>query len=883
MFELESAIKDWKKNLRKNESLEEGYIAELESHLRDEIAERIKSGKAEEASFTEAVKKIGKADALGEEYYKTDTTHISKRPPWKESRFMPALLSNYFKVAKRNIFRHKGYSFINITGLALGMACCILIVLWVLDETSYDTFHKNADSIYGIVQTQNSDNGKRYFTSTPAVFAGSFKEDFPEVTASTRYTAAWDEMIVSYKDKLFFEKSLAYVDPSFLDIFSFPLLKGNKSSALSAPNSIIINDEMAVKYFGNENPLGKTIQINNKTNFVVTGVIEKIPDNSIFKFTALIPFETFLNENKNAEERLSWQDNFADTFIQLNNNASVNDFNSKLKQYLKNKLNGDQAPEYTTLPLKKSRLSSWYGGESRITSITIFSAIAIIILLIACINFINLSIVGSVRRSMEIGLRKVVGATRGSTAIQFLGEFFILTVLSFLLAMALVILFMPLFNELFNKELKLEILLRGTSILASAGIIIFTSFLGGGYPALILSSLKPAVILKNSKEKGRRRSTLRRFFVIFQFTVSTAMIIVMSVIYSQYNYIRNQNPGFNKEQILYLPLKSNSNLNYQYMKEQLSAIQGITGLTGASNLPSKVNRSTSSNISWPGKSPDNNTLIHFANIDFDFAKTLGIRLTDGEDITKAMQTAPQNAALINEEMFKLMSNGKLIGKELTVRGERFKIVGVIKNFHFVGYDQSIPPIVLSLISDKDFLTMPNYHIIKISPENLSATINLIQAKWKEVNPMVPFEYHFIDEEFDKMYKSEEKLSSVISSLTLMAIIISALGLFGLASYTAEQRKKEIAVRKVLGSGTLDVIRLLIKEYLYLVITANIIAWPLGYFLAYKWLQDYAYKIDIGAGIFIIAGISAVIIMAISVGYQSLKAATSNPANSLRSE
>jgi len=884
MFELKNAIVKWKKSLRKNEALEEGYIAELESHLRDEITALMNKGMNEEEAFSSAVQKIGKTDIIGEEYYKTDTTHFVKRPPWKENRFMPSLLSNYFKVARRNIFRNKGYSFINITGLALGMACCLLIALWALDEMSFDSFHTNADNIYGIVQTQYSDNEEHYVTSTPAVLARSLKDEFPEITAAARYTAGWDEMTVSYNDNLFFERALAYADPSFLQMFSFPFLKGDKNTALSSPNSIIITEEMALKYFGSEDPIGKSLLINNKASFEVTGVMKNIPDNTIFNFSALIPFQTFLQTSRKPEDNESWESNFTDTFVQLNGNASVNEFSSKLHKYIKTKIFDNPAPEFTPLPLKKSRFSSWYQGEKRISSITIFSSIAFIILLIACINFINLSIVSSVKRSREIGLRKVLGANRSNTAIQFLGEFLVLTIIAFLIAIILVILFMPLFNDVFGRELKLDILFRKTTILASLGIILFTGIIGGGYPAIILSSLKPASILKNNSGKNLRKSSLRRFFVVFQFSLSTVMIIVMSVIYMQYDFIRYQDPGFNKEQILYVPLKSNTNLNYNAVKNALSSVPGITSMTGTTNLPSMINRSTSSNITWEGKSRDNKTLIYFANIDFNYAKTLGIGLKNGVDITERMQnTEPVNAALINEEMARLIGIINPIGAELTVQGKKLKITGILNSFHFVDYTQNIPPVVFSLISDQASLSMPNYLIAKISQGNISSTINLIHSKWKEINPLVPFEYHFIDEDFDKMYKQEEKLAGVIGIFTFMAIIISALGLFGLSSYTAEQRKKEIAVRKVLGSRITDILKLLITEYFYLILTANILAWPLGYYIAHKWLQDYAYKISINPGIFILAGISALIIMAAAVGYQSVKAATANPADNLRSE
>lgn len=792
------------------------------------------------------------------------------------------MFANYLKIALRKMKKNIGFTFINVTGLAIGMACCILITLWVLNELSYDSFHSNVKNIYGVVFYTNH-NGEYYKSNgTPVPLAQAMKEDFPDVIASAKYTSGAQQVVLAREDKSFYENAVSFADQSFLNMFSFPLVNGDVKSALVNPFSIVISENLAKKYFGDENPLGKTLRLNNNTDLVVTGIMKKYPGNSTLKFDVLISYGTLLSIDQYSYSPAEWANNSGQTFIQLNEKASIYDLNTKLKDYVRKKRNENRAPEYTTVSLKDMHFSPYYGGGGNMISIYIFSVVAFIILLIACINFMNLSTISSARRAMEIGLRKVVGATRQNTVVQFLGEFFLLASISLLIAFLLVVFLLPLFNTQFGKELELGMLFNGSTIIALTGILIFTAFLGGGYPALIISSLKPAAILKGKSGSGLRKTLTRRFLVVFQFFLSVTLIIVMSVIYSQYDYMRNQNPGFDKGQVMYMRLKAGTSGNYQSLKNAIAGNPGIVNIMGASDLPTFLGNRTS-DISWTGKNAKDESLVHYGNVDYDYFKTLKIGMADGKEFSKESLSDSREGIIINEEMVKRMGRNNVVGEFITWERNKYKIIGVMKDFHNVSMNEKIPPLVFTLLDDASGLPKPAFQIIKLSSGNIASTINFVKAKWNEINPSIPFEYHFLDEEFDKMYKSEEKLSSIIGGFSLIAVFISALGLFGLASYTAELRKKEIAIRKVLGSTVKNVLSLLLKEYFYLVFIANIIAWPLGYYITHKWIEDYAYKIDIGLGIYVITGIAALLIAVISVGYQSVKAALVNPADNLRSE
>jgi putative ABC transport system permease protein len=886
MFNLEKAIKEWKKGLRKNGSLEDGYITELESHLRDEVEEAVREGKGEETAFYEAVKAFGEADNIGEEFYKTDSTHLNKRPPWKKSKWMPSLLLHYLKIARRNLTRRKGFALINIFGLALGLACTMLITLWILNELSFNSFHHNADNIYGIVSKFKFGDTDAMFSETPAPLAAAMKESYAEIKNVTRYFGP-TRQIISAEDKSLYTESISFADSSFLDIFDFKLKYGDRKNALTNPNSVIITEKFAEKYFGKVNPVGRVLRLNNEYNLIVTGLLEEIPSNSSLQFEALISFNTYIEAARKTEPDWpdSWFDNSIQTYVQLSPQTDVNVFRNKINDFIYKRTATVKTRIQTSIvPIKEIHFSPYYNNEGRMSEIINFSIIAFCVLLIACLNFMNLSIISTMRRSVEIGLRKVVGATKINAVIQFFSEFILITLISFILAFMIMILILPGFNSLFYKELKLDLFFRGPSILAIAGIFILTAFIGGGYPALFISSLKPVLIFRNRMALGNNKLILRKFLVVFQFFISITLIIVISVIYLQLNFMKGKNPGFDKSQILFLRLNGNTQKNYQALKNALTGKPGIENVTGCNSLPTEIS-GRYLRMSWKGKDKITKPIVYKANVDYDFFETMNIPMIKGNKFSRDRQAESENSVIVNEEMVKLMKMKDVIGEYLTLKewNSPVKIIGVMKDFHSLPLREKIPPLVFKITSDTSYQTSPHYQLIKISPGKTVSAMDIIKTEWNKLNPSYPFEYQFLDEQFNAMYDDENRYSYIIGSFALMAIFISALGLFGLASYTAEQRKKEIAIRKVVGSGIGEVIRLLLKEYFYLIMIANLLAWPLGYYLSVKWLQDYNYRINIGWEIFLITSLAAIIIVVLSVGYQSLKAATANPVKSLRSE
>ena len=884
MFNLEKSIEEWRKGLRKNEALEDGSIAELESHLRDGIEKQLEEGKSEEDAFDNSVKNFGDNNVIGGEYHKTKSRRINKKPPWQESIWGSSMFAHYIKVAKRSLLRNKGFSFINITGLTLGLACCILIALWILDEFSYDSFHKNYDKIYGVVADVNFSGKKIKFDATSPLLGPALKEEFPEVMAATRYQSSSGEILLKYEDKVFYEKGLAYVDPSFLEIFDFSLIYGDKSQALADPNSIIISETLAKKYFGNDVPIGKTLVLNNENICTVTGVMKKIPHNSSIQFEMLAPFIKYYTALEKEGNSNNWSCLILSTYVQLKNAGLEADVKNKLTVFVKNKLNSIDYNEYSLVPAKEFHFSPYYGEGKRMTYIYIFAAIAFFILLIACINFMNLSTVSAAGRAKEIGIRKVVGATKKNTALQFLGEFFFLSVLSLLLSLVIVVLCLPLFNSLFDKELELNILGRWYSLLTIAGITIFAGIIGGSYPALVISSFKPSLLFKQNISLRVKKLSLRKILVVFQFILSIVLIVVMWITYSQINFIKNKDLGFDKSQTLFIELKSSAINNYGVLKNSLTGMPGIVNITGAYQLPTNMGLAVR-DILWPGKDRNNIVRNCIGVVDFDFCKTMKIDLLEGKEYSIGTASEDENGVIINEELAKLLNNKIVLGQTLNIGilGQK-NIIGVVKNFHYRPLDQKILPLALALsIKSNSERYKLKYLILRIEPGNIAPSIALIKKKWSGINPSLPFEFQFLNDRFNAAYRSEERFGNIIGGFAIIAIFISGLGLFGLASFTAAKRRKEIAIRKVLGSSAGSIIKLLFKEYLYLALIANIIAWPIGFYIADKWLEEYVYKTNIDFMVFAIAGLLAIIIVIISVGYQSITAAYANPVKNIKCE
>ncbi len=812
------------------------------------------------------------------------------------------MLKNYVKIAFRNIIRHKGFSFINIFGLAAGMACCILISLWVLDELNYNNFHDNGDNIYGVVISTGMDGKRSSHSSSPVPMALGLKEGLPDIVDAVRYKPA-DRILLKNQGISFYESGSYYVDASFLKFFSFNLKNGDKNTCLDDPLSIVITERIAEKYFGEEDPIGKIFTFNGEYELNVSGVLENPPHNSSLQFSILMSYGLREILDKKVGYNPSWLHNDPRTYIQLqeNSNQEISDekinsfakmsFRKEVQEYIAGMKAGrakdgltkqleDGIPiEFSIIPLSEMRFSSHYGGGGRARYLSIFSTVAFIILLIACINFMNLSTARSAKRSKEIGLRKVAGACRKNVIIQFLGESLLLSFASLVIAVLLTIVLIPVFNEFFGKAIPVSMLGNGFVLPVLLLIALFAGLAGGTYPALVLSSFQPVKTLKGNTKSGAKNTTMRKFLVVLQFILSISLIIGTAVIYKQLDFIRNWNLGYEKDHVIYIPLNSGSRQYYDVLKNNLESDSRVVSVTGLHQEPSFVS-SSSSYADWDGKDPDNQIVISNFRVNYDYIKTLKINLISGRDFSRKYASDKQNSFVVSETMTDYMGldSEEAIGKRLMFTGQEGKIIGVVKNFHHQPLDRMIRPVVMRLLPRRtEFL------IAKISSADISSTISFIEKTWKEVIPSFPFEYRFLDADFEEMYAEEERTGNVLKSFALIAIMIACMGIYGLASFTAEQRTKEIGVRKVLGASVSSIVNLLSKEFLILVAVSNLISWPLSYYLMNNWLQSYPYRTSIGVWTLLMPTLLALILTLLTVGYQVIKAARSNPITSLRYE
>jgi ABC-type antimicrobial peptide transport system permease subunit len=776
------------------------------------------------------------------------------------------MIKNYIKIALRNIVRHKGYSFINIAGLAVGMACCILILLWVQDELSYDKFHKDAESIYHVLAHTDVKN----ISVTPTLLAPTLKETFPEIVDATRYHWLFQDILLSYKNTAFNEKGLRLVDPSFFKVFTFPFLKGNPDTALNDPYSIVVSEAIAEKYFSNEDPMGKTLTMNNQHQFTITGVIENVPRNSTLQFDMVIPIEYRISTTDSWYTQ--WNNFFPFTFIKLQDNCNIDDINEKIA-HVAQKHGSSENTVLTVL----SFTERYFFFYSDVKYVYIFLAIAIFILVIACINFINLSTARSANRAKEISIRKIVGAHRKNIIFQFLGESLILSFTALIFALVLVELLLPLFNTITEKELSLS---NSLILPLAIGLALFSGIAAGGYPALFLSAFHPVKTLKGKMASGSKSSVLRKVLVVVQFSLSIILIISAFAVYKQIDYMKHLSVGYEKEFIVSISMGGGSEQYYRVFKNELLDDARIIGVTGAaSGMPYFY--WTQSGWHWEGKDPNKEISVCYNMVDYDFVEILKIELLEGRDFSKEVSSDASVSLLVNEEMMKLMGVKSAVGATLTqAEGNKTgKIIGIIKNFHFQPFYNQIEPLILELGPE----SIDNI-LIRIKPGNISSTLTFIEEAWKKVIPMYPFAYSFLDEDFNRFgFRGIERTNKLINSFAILAIIISCLGLFGLASFTTEQRTKEIGIRKVLGATVGNILLLLTKDFIKWVLIASIIAWPIGYFAMSKWLQDFAYRTNIGIVNFIISALLAMTIALLTVSYQSIKAALANPVESLRYE
>lgn len=777
------------------------------------------------------------------------------------------MFKNYLKIALRNLLRHKGFSFINIFGLAVGLTVCILILLWVQFQLNADRFHDDVENIHMVLAHGTMKNNP----STPAPLAPALKDEIPEILYSTRYDS-FPEILLSYRNKSFYENRVRAVDPAFFKIFSFPFSRGNPDSAMKDIRSLVITETIAEKYFSGEDPIGKVLTLNNQREFVVTGVLKNMPSDSNIRFDIAIPYEIRILDNRERGWEMDWDSFSPRTFVKLKPNTNFNDINQKIVNFL-TKHNKEEDATLSLLPFSEI---NFFFSDTEIY-IYIFSAIAILILLIACINFMNLSTSRSSSRAKEIGIRKVGGAEPRSIIKQFLAESILTSFIALLLSLLFVELLMPVFNSITGIEYTFNPFSNPLVILALIALAILTGVLAGGYPAFFLSSIQTIKVLQGNLKSGSRGSKFRKILVTVQFSISIVLIIGTMVITKQLNYFKNRDIGYDRDQVVSISLKGESQKFYQRLKEELLRNKNILSVSGCvANMP--YFWWSSGTASWKGKDPQKDVLTANNIVDFGFVETLKIKLVQGRNFSEQFSSDIKTNFLINEKMAEIMKSKSPLNTQLTYWGKTGKVVGVMKNFNFKPLDTQIEPLVL-ILDPQRVSTM----LIRLPTENISSSLGQIEKIWNKMIPMYPFTYSFLDEDFNRRYRGIERFGSMGISFTIIAILVACLGLFGLASYVTAQRSKEIGIRKVLGASVPRITLLLSTEFFRCVVIANLIAWPLAYIFMNKWLYNFAFRTTIDIWIFVLAGILSLSIALFTVSYQSIRSASSNPVDTLRYE
>ncbi|GAB4230962.1 MAG: ABC transporter permease [Ekhidna sp.] len=809
------------------------------------------------------------------------------------------MLKNYFNVALRNLVKHKFYSLINVLGLSIGLTCFLMISLYVLDELSYDNFHTHADRIYRMDFTGNI-NGSEFITALASAPAGpTMPNEFPEVEAATRIRSIGNRTLTKKgTTNAYNEEDITFVDSNFFQFWDFNLINGDPQTCLERPNTLVLSKSMAEKVFGNENPVGQSVVLAEE-DWEVTGVYEDMPSNSHFGFNVLLSMAGL----QEAQQTFWMSFNF-NTYLRLQEGFNPSDLEAKFPDLIEKYIGPEieqfmgasmyeffeagNSAGFFLFPLKDIHLTSdklgELGANGDMKYVLIFTAIALFILILACINFMNLSTARSAGRAKEVGVRKVMGAYKSQLRGQFLTEAFIITFISIAIAYGLSFLLLGQFNSLADKTLAFDSLLSSAFLLIMLGVLVVVGFLAGSYPAFFLSRFRPVEVLKGKLNIGLKGGGLRSTLVVLQFCVSIIMIIGTAVVYQQLSYIQNKKLGFSKDHVLMIhdPWMMGEQVNA--FKSEVLEYASIKSGTLSGYLP--VPSSNNNNLWFPGANPTKDESYVFSEfeVDHDYISTLGIEVIEGRNFSREFPSDSM-ALLINEVAAERLGWDEPIGKKLSTYGgsqdnptvETYTVIGVVKNFHFRSLRNSIEPLVFQLDRSWGYLSL------KVDGSNIPATIDFLKEKWIEFAPGQPFEYSFLDQRFNDMYESEQKLGQIFGVFAFLAIFIACLGLYGLAAFTAEQRTKEIGVRKVLGASIMSIITLLSKEFLKLVGIAFLIAAPISYYFMNTWLQDFENRTNINFMVFLLAGILALVIAWVTMSFQSWNAARVNPAKSLKDE
>ncbi|MCJ7486048.1 MAG: ABC transporter permease, partial [Candidatus Aminicenantes bacterium] len=746
------------------------------------------------------------------------------------------MIQNYAIVAARNFRKHKASSLINVAGLAIGIAVSTFIFLWIRDELSYDRFHAGSENIYRLTEDQKGADGKIFPVAvTPELLGPGLKADFPEVLEFARFRPL-GRNLVTFGEKQFTESGIAFADPSFLAIFNFPLVKGDPATVLDGPSSLVITETAARKIFGSEDPMGQTLRFFDAVDLKVTGVARDVPRNSHLRFSFLGNFEVVI---KQLGFNGGWWNNNFYTYVRLVPNADLKKLTPAVYKFL-TKINPKTSTFINLQPLRDIHLRSSYAididGASQVKEqyVHIFAGIAFLVLLIACINYMNLATARSGLRSREIGVRKVVGAGRSEIIRQFFGESLIFAAVSGVVAAGLVRLLMPQFNNLTGKAVPSGALATAPVILFLMGAALFAGALSGVYPALFLSAFRPASIFRGGSMTGTRSALFRKSLVVIQFALSTVFIAGTLVVASQIHYMRTKDLGYKGDSVVHFRLSGDLRANYQAFKDELMKTAGILGVTSTSDIPTYTVHSTTA-FSWEGKAPDDYLLVHQFSIDYDYFETLGMEMAVGRSFSRAFPT-DKDAFIVNETAARRMGFKEPLGKWVNLYNRKGPIVGVVKDFNFKSLHAPVEPLVMRVEPERDA-----YVLVKMRFEGLPAGLETIRSLYTKLNPRYPFEYVFLDDSLGELYRSDRRFGAIVSAFTGLAIFISALGLFGLASFLIERRTKEIGIRKILGADTGRVVVLLSKDFLRWVALANVIAVPVAYVAMHQWLGSFAYR------------------------------------------
>ncbi|HEY8927970.1 MAG TPA: ABC transporter permease [Mucilaginibacter sp.] len=826
------------------------------------------------------------------------------------------MIRNYIKIAWRNLLRNKISSIINISGLAIGLACVLLIGMYVADELSYDRFFNNANRIYRINLDGKMGNEQFTVGHTPPPVGLALKNSFPQIESYTRIFLPGDKIVhYEYKGQKnsLTEKSLLAVDSNFLKFFSYQLVSGDAATCLNGINSVVLTEKAAKKYFGDESPIGKTLVMDEYSSpFTVTAVLKDLPKQSSLQFdvlqnTASIPGVKRFN--------WSWVWLQMATYVKFRTDADASQQNiAKLESRLPQLVATQAASAFKRIgqpwdefkrkggkwvlhlqPLTDLHLYSWdigtrYFDQSDIKNVYIFSAVALFIILLACVNFMNLSTAQSARRAKEVGIRKVLGSLRKQLIRQFITEAMLFSIVAGIFALVIVILVLPAFNQIANKELSLIAFLNLKTAAGVLLLITFTGLLAGSYPAFFLTAFKPISILKGGNlfsKTGRSSFITRNALVVFQFTVSTVLIICTVVVYKQLFYNQQKDLGFDKENVLTIANADRAGKNEEALRTELMRLPQVKNATISTSLPTMrsfgdtyIPELSQNDV----KSGENNIMLASFIVDDTFVPTLNLKIQSGRGFSKELSDSA--SVLLNETAVKQIGWKNPVGKFLTYPGnnnQKFKVVGVIKDFNTESLRANITPFALFYTTSQTYQTGTSYISVRLKPGDYGAAIEQIQRKWKEFAPTTPFDYTFLDAEFDKLYRSEQVMGKVFTVFTVLSVVVACLGLLGLAIYTAERRMKEISIRKVLGASVQNVVTMLSADFLKLIVIASVLAFPIAGYAMNKWLQGFAFRTPISWWVFGASALVTVVIALMTIGFQSVKAASANPAESLRSE